>query len=303
MEKKRIENTSSTSDKYSQNGIANTNYKIFVFKSNLFKDQSLRIVNNADKKPYFASSDVAKILLYKNLDSMAKILVKENDKVQYKDAVFYNSALGLGIQPNAFFINLQGVNDVLLRTKSKNAKSLKKWLISEILPCFEEFYAEEERIEEEDGAEETKECNDEDEQEGSEETKECNEEEETKECDEVFKLKLSNNEISNIDVREDGYINVTQLCKAGGKSFVEYNKVKQNQGYLEAISSFLRIPNSELIDIKMSGTYAHPKVACHLAKWISSNFEKQVLDFIEERERSKCFIFYLYYRSRRNCWN
>ena len=103
-------------------------------------------------------------------------------------------------------------------------------------------------------------------------------------------MKLSNNEISNIDVREDGYINITQLCKAGGKSFVEYNKVKQNQGYLEAISSFLRIPNTDLLDIKMSGTYAHPKVACHLAKWISSNFEEQILDFIEERESELPYI-------------
>ena len=280
MEKKRIENTSSTSDKYSQNGIVNTNYNIFVFKSNLFKDQSLRIVNNVDKKPYFASSDIAKVLLYKNLDSMAKIFVKTNDKFQYKDAPFYNSALGLGIQPNAIFINLQGVNDVLLRTKSKNAKSLKKWLISEILPCFEEFYAEDDE-----GAEETKECDGE----GAEETKESDgegSEEETKQSNKVFKLKLSNNVISDIDVREDGYINITQLCKAGGKSFVEYNKVKQNQGYLEAISSFLRIPNTELIDIKLSGTYAHPKVACHLAKWISSDIEEQVLDFIERKNES-----------------
>jgi len=294
MEKKRIENTSSTSDKYSQNGIVNTNYNIFVFKSNLFKDQSLRIVNNVDKKPYFASSDIAKVLLYKNLDSMAKIFVKTNDKFQYKDAPFYNSALGLGIQPNAIFINLQGVNDVLLRTKSKNAKSLKKWLISEILPCFEEFYAEDDE-----GAAETKECDGE----GSEETKECDGEgaeetkesdgegaEETKQSNKVFKLKLSNNVISDIDVREDGYINITQLCKAGGKSFVEYNKVKQNQGYLEAISSFLRIPNAELIDIKLSGTYAHPKVACHLAKWISSDIEEQVLDFIGEEDNAKSQI-------------
>lgn len=194
MEKKRIENTSSTSDKYSQNGIANTNYKLFVFKFNLFKDQSLRIVNNADKKPYFASSDIAKVLLYKNLDSMAKIFVKTNDKFQYKDAQFYNSALGLGIQPNAIFINLQGVNDVLLRTKSKNAKSLKKWLISEILPCFEEFYSEDDENDE--GSEETKESNEEEEEgEGAEETKENDETKENNEINRVFKLKPMQNQL------------------------------------------------------------------------------------------------------------
>ena len=129
-----MENTSTI--KYSQNGIVSTNYNLFVFKSILFRDQILRIVNNVDKKPYFLSSDVAKILLYKNLDSMAKMLVKDNDKFQYKNTDFYSSSAGLGIQPNTIFINLQGFNDVLLRTKSKNAKSLKKWLLSEILPCF-----------------------------------------------------------------------------------------------------------------------------------------------------------------------
>ena len=61
-----MENTSTTNGKYSQNGIVSTNYNLFVFKSILFRDQILRIVNNVDKKPYFLSSDVAKILLYKN---------------------------------------------------------------------------------------------------------------------------------------------------------------------------------------------------------------------------------------------
>ena len=143
-----MENTSTTNGKYSQNGIVSTNYNLFVFKSILFRDQILRIVNNVDKKPYFLSSDVSKILLYKNLDSMAKMLVKDNDKFQYKETAFYSSATGLGIQPNTVFINLQGFNDVLLRTKSKNAKSLKKWLLSEILPCFDEFYTEESESEE-----------------------------------------------------------------------------------------------------------------------------------------------------------
>ena len=102
-----MENISSTNGKYSQNGISNTNYKICVFKSNLFREQNLRIVNNFEKKPYFMASDFAKILLYKKIDSMAKSLVKENDKFQYKDTRFYNSALGLGLQPNSIFINLE----------------------------------------------------------------------------------------------------------------------------------------------------------------------------------------------------
>ena len=218
----RIENISTANEKYSQSGITNTNYKMLVFKSDLLINQNLRIVNNSDKKPYFMASDVAKFLLYKNIDSMAKYLVKENDKFQYKDTRFYNSALGLGLQPNSIFINLNGFNDILLRTKSKNAKSVKKWLSSEILPCLEKFYIEEE----EDGSEETKESNDgEEEYEGEEETKESNEgeeegEEETKDNQtkyekKIFKVVLKNNKTINIDIREDGYVDVTQLCKGG----------------------------------------------------------------------------------------
>ena len=275
-----MENTSTTNGKYSQNGIVSTNYNLFVFKSILFRDQILRIVNNVDKKPYFLSSDVSKILLYKNLDSMAKMLVKDNDKFQYKETAFYSSATGLGIQPNTVFINLQGFNDVLLRTKSKNAKSLKKWLLSEILPCFDEFYTEESESEESEvEVEEEKEC-------GEEETKEelKNDEgvDETKESKKIFKLKLSNNEVSDIDVREDGYINATQLCKAGNKILRHYISSEQTHNYLENLSSNIKIPILKLFDYKIGKSYVHRKVAYHLSHWISPQFETQFDNCLKE---------------------
>jgi len=266
--KKRMENTSTT--KYSKNGIVSTNYNLFVFKSILFRDQILRIVNNVDKKPYFLSSDIAKVLLYKNLDSMAKMLVKDNDKFQYKNTNFYSSAACIGIQPNTIFINLQGFNDVLLRTKSKNAKSLKKWLLLEILPCFDEFYTEESAEEEEE--EEEEEC-------GDEETKEDNE------SKKIFKLTLSNNEVSDIDVREDGYINATQLCKAGNKIFRHYISSEQTHNYLENLSSNIRIPILKLFDYKTGKSYVHRKVAYHLAQWISPQFETQFDNCLKEYDK------------------
>lgn len=82
----------------------------------------------------------------------------------------------------------------MLRTKSKNAKSLKKWLISEILPCFEEFYSEDDENDE--GSEETKESNEEEEEgEGAEETKENDETKENNEINRVFKLKPMQNQL------------------------------------------------------------------------------------------------------------
>ena len=80
----------------------------------------------------------------------------------------------------------------------------------------------------------------------------------------------------NIGIRSDGYINATQLCKAGGKEFKHYKENKQTQDYLHVLSSVVGIPSTELIDIKQGGvnqgTYVHRKVSYHLAQWISPSF-------------------------------
>ena len=104
--------------------------------------------------------------------------------------------------------------------------------------------------------------------------------------DTKFKLKLLNKEILDISIRKDGYINATQLCKAGNKLFADYQKSKQTQDYLQALSSNMRIPILELLDSKVggshSGTYVHRKVAYHLAQWISPHFAVQVSNVLDE---------------------
>jgi hypothetical protein len=50
--------------------------------------------------------------------------------------------------------------------------------------------------------------------------------------------------LNNIDViirSEDGYINVTQLCKAGNKFVKDWTKLKQSKAYLQSLSSFILI--------------------------------------------------------------
>jgi len=95
-----------------------------------------------------------------------------------------------------------------------------------------------------------------------------------------FKLTLSDGKEFLIPIRKDGYINATQLCKAGNKLFADYQKSKQTQDYLQALSSIMRIRILELLDSKVggshSGTYVHRKVAYHLAQWISPHFAVQV---------------------------
>jgi len=103
--------------------------------------------------------------------------------------------------------------------------------------------------------------------------------------DMTFKLILENGEIMNIGIRSDGYINATQLCKAGGKEFKHYKESKQTQDYLQALSSVVGIPTTDLIDIKQGGvnqgTYVHRKVSYHMSQWISPYFSVQVSNVLD----------------------
>lgn len=46
---------------------------------------------------------------------------------------------------------------------------------------------------------------------------------------------LSLNDITIITRPSDGYINATQLCKAGNKEFNDYQRLKQTQEYLKVL--------------------------------------------------------------------
>ena len=99
--------------------------------------------------------------------------------------------------------------------------------------------------------------------------------------------------------REDGFINATAICKAGGKLFSDWkrlestnelinileNKIK-NQ-YLEKSDMGYHI--SQIIDVKKGntskfsqGSWIHPDLAVQLAQWISPSFAIQVSGWIRE---------------------
>jgi hypothetical protein len=113
--------------------------------------------------------------------------------------------------------------------------------------------------------------------------------------DTFFKLILENGDVSNISIRNDGYINAIQLCNAGGKVFNDYQKDKQNQEYLQVLSHKTGISKSELIiDIEkggiIQGTYIHRKLAYHLAQWISSSFAVQVSNVLDNLNNEKILV-------------
>ena len=110
--------------------------------------------------------------------------------------------------------------------------------------------------------------------------------------------------------REDGFINATAMCKAGGKLFGNWHKSEPAKELIKALQNKLNtdihfeyrkksdIQNEyhknsstqiQLIDIKKGGndkntqgSWIHPDLAVHLAMWISPQFGIQVAGWVRE---------------------
>jgi hypothetical protein len=86
---------------------------------------------------------------------------------------------------------------------------------------------------------------------------------------------------------DDGYINATQLCQAAGKRWHNYIRNETTGHFLRALATKTRISvlllNQEVIDSNgVKSTWVHPKVAIHLAQWLSAEFAVQVSEWIYE---------------------
>ena len=87
---------------------------------------------------------------------------------------------------------------------------------------------------------------------------------------------------------EDGYINVTNLCKAGGKLFKNWKKTQKTKAFLQVLSSEVPQGTSDLIKLgtgskyKNSQTWVHPQVAINIAQWISPQFDVKVSGWVYE---------------------
>ncbi len=86
---------------------------------------------------------------------------------------------------------------------------------------------------------------------------------------------------STISQRDkDGYVNLTQLCTAGGKLVADYLRLDSTSEYLSALSVDMGIPITSkgkalgLVQVKQGGnqqqgTWAVPEVAMDCARWVS----------------------------------
>ena len=116
-------------------------------------------------------------------------------------------------------------------------------------------------------------------------------EELTDEPYELVPLELDNGYI--IESRDvDGYINITNLCKAGGKEFKHWNSLGKTKAFLKALSTAVGIPTAVLIELgtgskfgtteENNGTWVHPQVAINIAQWISPQFDVKVSAWVLE---------------------
>jgi hypothetical protein len=95
----------------------------------------------------------------------------------------------------------------------------------------------------------------------------------------------------NIRVRDaDGYIHATDMCKVGKKRWNDYYTNKRNKEFFEELSSTVGIPTVKLIESmegRNGGTWVHPRIATHLAMWISPEFAVKVTGWVEQWRLTK----------------
>jgi hypothetical protein len=106
-----------------------------------------------------------------------------------------------------------------------------------------------------------------------------------------FELALIDRSVDKDTVQQrvtDGYINATALCKASGKNFADYSRLKTSEDFLKELSSDMGIPISALIQQirggkpELQGTWVHPQVAINLAQWSSAKFAVLVSKWVFE---------------------
>ena len=86
----------------------------------------------------------------------------------------------------------------------------------------------------------------------------------------------------NVSFRNDGYLNATAIAKMFGKQPRDYIKTEQTQEYLTELAAHLTtktkilVNKNQLVAVKNGGnergTWLHPKLAIHFARWLDSKF-------------------------------
>jgi hypothetical protein len=102
-------------------------------------------------------------------------------------------------------------------------------------------------------------------------------------------------------MKENGYINVTKLCKSGGKEFKSWRRLEMANNFLNEVSSVVQICTTDLLiavkggdkNLQMvTGTYSHPSIVNYIASWVSASFAVKtgfiVAAYFSREEKERC---------------
>jgi len=87
---------------------------------------------------------------------------------------------------------------------------------------------------------------------------------------------------------EDGYVNATKLCKAGGKKYNAWSTRKKTTQLISFLSKELKMEEKELIKKELKGknenraVWVHTSIATNIACWVSIEFGCKVCLWIED---------------------
>jgi len=91
--------------------------------------------------------------------------------------------------------------------------------------------------------------------------------------------------------RSDGYLNATDMCQSTGKRLNDYRRLKSTKEFFNALSPI--ISTNQIIKIintgpnKGRGTWIHPKMLEHFAKWVNQTPSDQPEKTIQLRLQSE----------------
>ena len=103
------------------------------FDNELLNCQIGIFINN-DNDIYFRGKDVANYLQYADTTHAIKYNVDDEDKNKLDELWAENNSALTSNEKNSIYINESGLYSLILRSNKEEAKYLKKWITSEILP-------------------------------------------------------------------------------------------------------------------------------------------------------------------------
>ncbi|MFM6726303.1 MAG: KilA-N domain-containing protein [Dolichospermum sp.] len=78
-----------------------------------------------------------------------------------------------------------------------------------------------------------------------------------------------------ISRRQNGFINLTQMCQANSKRLDVFMKAQKTKEYIECLERLHQTVVTEIVqggEPDSQGTWGHPSLAINLARWISPDF-------------------------------